>query len=511
MRVDRSLRLDERSDERSDEFGKSDTFGKIDFNVSQIGFGGYRIYEKSKEHGDALEYALVNGFNLIDTSSNYTGGGSERLIGNILKQMIQDGEINREDFLLISKGGYVQGENLTLAREHETQGHPFPEMVKYMEGCWHCINPDFLENQLQRTLNNLQTDNLDVYLLHNPEYFLTHIKNRRLMDLGAARKEYERRIGQAFCWLEEKIKTGKIKAYGISSNTFINPADDFEFTSLERVLEIAEAITSNHNFNVIQFPLNLFEPGACLEKNQACGTKTLLDFALEKNIATLINRPLNAIVGNRMIRLADFDDIHHQTIMENFSRLEKKSMELGSRFKTDFKIKWPEGSDLTHIDRLFSIPQYLSSALIKIQSWEQWDYEKEYRIMPQIYDAVNYLENIMPVDAEWQDWVVEFSQSLFQLLEIAATHFKTSKHAFAATFCQRLDELDPDLKTSASLSSKALRILRSIPGVDSILLGMRKRDYVDDALETLKGPPIRNAVSILSSISQEELIRQWEK
>ena len=489
---------------------KSDTFGRINFNVSQIGFGGYRVYEKSKEHAEALEYALLNGFNLIDTSSNYTGGESERLIGNSLKQMFQQGKINREDVLIISKGGYVQGENLTLAREHEAQGHAFPEMVKYMEGCWHCINPDFLEDQLQRTLNNLQMDNLDIYLLHNPEYFLTDIKKRRLMDPVTARKEYERRIEQAFCWLEEKIKAGKIKAYGISANTFISPADDFEFTSLERVLEIAESITPSHNFKVIQFPLNLFEPGACLEKNQACGTKTLLDFALEKNIATLINRPLNAFVGNGMIRMADFDDIHHQIIMENFSRLQTKSMGLESRFKTDFKIKWPEGRDLSPANRLFSIPYYLSSALIEIHGWEQWDYEKEYRIMPQIYQDVNYLENIMPADAEWQEWVVEFSQSLFKLLEIATTHFKTSKHAFAEMFCQRLDELDPALKSSASLSRKALRILRSIPGVDCILLGMRKKDYVNDAMETLKEPPIQDAVSILSSVSQEELIRQWK-
>jgi len=507
MAVERSLKLNTFG--KSNTSGKSNTFGKINFNASQIGFGGYRVYEKSKEHADALEYALLNGVNIIDTSSNYTGGKSERLIGNTLKQMLQEGEINREDVLIISKGGYVQGENMAIARKHEAQGHAFPEMVKYMEGCWHCINPDFLENQLQRTLNNLQMESLDIYLLHNPEYFLTHTKQKHLMDPVSACKEYERRIGQAFCWLEEKVKTGKIKAYGISANTFISPADDFEFTSLERVLEIAEAIRPDHNFKVIQFPLNLFEPGACLEKNQACGTKTLLEFALEKNIATLINRPLNAIVNNKMIRLADFDDINHKLLMEDFSRLQKKTMGMENQFKTDFKNKWPNKNDFSQSSRLFSIPYYLSSAFIEIHGWEQWDYEKEYRIMPQIYEDVNYLENIMTTDVEWQDWVTEFSQSIIKLLEIATTQFKTSKHAFAEMFCQRLNELDPALKSSASLSQKTLRILESIPGVNTILLGMRKREYVDDALKTFKEPPIQDAVSILSSISQEELIQQW--
>jgi len=487
-------------------------FGKIDFNVSQIGFGGYRILPQSKEHKDALCYAIRKGFNLIDTSSNYTGGESERLIGNTLKSMIGNGEISREAVLIVSKAGYVQGENMATAKKREAQGQPFPEMVKYMDGCWHCIHPDFLENQLQRTLGRLQIDNLDIYLLHNPEYFLSHIKQKGLMDLTTARDEYERRIFNAFKWLEKKVKEGKVKAYGISANTFVKPCEDFEFTSLEKVVKIAESITPDHNFKVIQFPLNLFETGACLEKNQSGSTKTLIEFAVEKNIATMVNRPLNAIAENTMVRLASFDEIDpSKIIIENFSMQQKKVMECESRFQTDFKSKWPKELSLIPLNRLFSIPYYLSSALIEIHGWEQWDYEKEYRIMPQLYDDLNYLNNIMQHAAHWKKWVLEFSHSLLKLLDITTASFKTSKSTFSEMFSKRLDTLDSALKSSASLSQKSLRILSSIPGINCVLLGMRKKDYVDDALAALKEPTLQNAAQILSSISKNQLIKQWKQ
>ena len=52
--------------------------------MSKIGFGGYRISISSNEHYDALKKALESGVTLIDTSSNYTDGDSERLIGKLL-------------------------------------------------------------------------------------------------------------------------------------------------------------------------------------------------------------------------------------------------------------------------------------------------------------------------------------------------------------------------------------------------------------------------------------------
>ncbi len=277
--------------------------GATGFQVSQAGFGCYRVDVSIHAHEKALEKALLSGINVIDTSSNYSDGGSEALVGYTVEMLGKSEKVLRDSLVVVSKVGYLQGENYELSQKRKREGKPFPDLVLYGEGLEHCIHPEFIEDQLTRSLNRLQMQTVDVYLLHNPEYYLSWASHAGV-SVDEARKEYDRRVGLAFQHLESEVKRGRIQWYGISSNTFPHPKNDFEFTSLETVWKIAESISSNHHFRVIQFPMNLFEAGAATEKNQSNG-KTLLQFAREKRLGVLINRPLNAIAGRGLIRLAD--------------------------------------------------------------------------------------------------------------------------------------------------------------------------------------------------------------
>ena len=58
--------------------------GKTGLIVSALGFGAYRVDGRTPEHREALRMALGGGCNLIDTSTNYTDGASESLIGEVL-------------------------------------------------------------------------------------------------------------------------------------------------------------------------------------------------------------------------------------------------------------------------------------------------------------------------------------------------------------------------------------------------------------------------------------------
>jgi len=137
--------------------------GRTGLVNSSLGFGSYRIDDRTPEHASALDKALLSGVNLIDTSTNYTDGSSESCIGNVLARQ------QREELIVVSKVGYVQEQALATARTREQRGSAFPEMVKYTEGCWHCIHPEFLADQLGRSLGRLRVEKVDVYLLHNPE------------------------------------------------------------------------------------------------------------------------------------------------------------------------------------------------------------------------------------------------------------------------------------------------------------------------------------------------------
>ena len=134
-----------------------------DLTVSKVGYGSYRVDQQVEEHIDSLEDSIRSGCNVIDTSSNYTNGASENLIGNVLTKMINQGEIERDEIILISKTGYIQGDNLSQAIKREKTDQPWPEIVKYTDGCWHCIHPDFLIDQWERSANRLQVETIDVY------------------------------------------------------------------------------------------------------------------------------------------------------------------------------------------------------------------------------------------------------------------------------------------------------------------------------------------------------------
>jgi aryl-alcohol dehydrogenase-like predicted oxidoreductase len=253
--------------------------------VAKVGFGAYRISIKSKNHEQALRHALDLGCAVIDTSANYTNGESELLIGKVLKDVVTRP-------LLISKVGYIQGANLVIVEDNPALQK---EMVYLDDNLKHSIHPNFIADQLERSLQRLGVNSIDVYLLHNPEYYLKSDK--------ATKEEYYRRLKQAFLFLEEKVKEGKIKSYGISSNTFVLPREDLESTDLELVYAQLSDIPEHH-FRYIQFPLNLMELGA-LER-QFDGLH-LIERAKELGFKTIINRPLNAFTQNGLMRLANYE------------------------------------------------------------------------------------------------------------------------------------------------------------------------------------------------------------
>jgi methylglyoxal reductase len=87
-----------------------------------------------------LETAWRCGARLYDTADVYGHGGSERLLGRLVAQ------VPRHEIVLASKVGYFAG----------TAEHGF--------------EPRHMRRQLEQSLDNLQTDHLDIYALHHPNF-----------------------------------------------------------------------------------------------------------------------------------------------------------------------------------------------------------------------------------------------------------------------------------------------------------------------------------------------------
>lgn len=465
------------------------TLGKTGLRASRLGFGCYRLDAVTLAHEEALRYALNNGVNLIDTSTNYGGGESEQLVGRVLHELFVDKKIRREELVVVSKAGYVQGQNLKLAQEREQSGAPFPEMVKYMQGCWHCLHPDFLEDQLERSLARLQLASLDVLLLHNPEYFLSHAKKQHV-PLQEARAEYYHRLAVAFEFLERKVEEGKLAWYGISSNTFPRPNSDPEFTSLEEVWNIAERLIPSHHFAVIQFPMNLFESGAVFEKNQNNATQTLLQFAREKGLVTLANRPLNAMTGREMMRLADFETMALPRAEKIYPMQLALLADLEDEFVDEVAPHFKLHTRLQNLEEIFNWSEQLENGLQLFRDWAHWDHVKQYTVVPHCERALHFLRKLTENDETWVEWENRYREELNRVLQLLSQVHSRDAAEKSRELNLRLQQEAPELAITSELSQKALRVLLNTPGLDAVLLGMRRLGYVEDGLQALAAGPI---------------------
>jgi hypothetical protein len=444
--------------------------------ASQIGIGTYRMNLHEPDHVAALVHALSSGINVIDTATTYSDGNAEELIGQVIAQMANDGYA-REHFIIVSKAGYIQGRNMSRALKREHQGHAFPHVVKVEDGLWHCIHPEFLQDQLDRSLRHLRTSCIDAYLLHNPEYFL-QVASRDGIPLDEARAEFDYRIELAFHYLENEARARRIRWYGVSSNAFGLPTHDEQFVSLERLWEIARQVGGdNHHFRVVQAPLNLLEPSIATEPNN--NGQTFLECAASHGLVVMVNRVLNAVVQNSLVRLA----VHAASSEPAASPSDiaarlAEAMQLEDRFANELLAHLPYEEESKELLKDYLSPAtQLATLWDRFDSLEQWhDAETQY-FAPRIREATEAILR-HPTD-ELRQWVEQYratTEHLFGMLTRYYAHRalprlelieRRTKKALGAPF------------DAMSITELALNVPRATVGVTCTLIGARRRSYVD--------------------------------
>ena len=493
--------------------------GKTGLKVSRIGFGGYRVDDTTAEHRQALQRSLESGINLIDTSTNYTEGHSERLIGEVLGGLISDGSLSRDEAVVVSKIGYVQGSDLIVAKEREASGNEFLEMVRVSEDCWHCIHPKWLEAQIEKSLERLGLQRLDVCLLHNPEYFLSVAEREAQAEVadgrkagksvGQRRKEFYGRMAAAFACLERLVAAGKIGCYGVSSNALVAPIDDPARTDLMSMLTAAErGVGPKHHFRVIELPLNLLEGAAALERTEI-PTVTPLELAKQLDVAVLTNRPLNSLVKGTLLRLADPpESVPVSGDAESLDEAFEEVRELEAEFRRDLAIhlRSADGSTADPAS-LFNWGDQLASIPGRITSYEEWKGVERHALGPQIRHIVKVLNQAIQgaLQTEWEGWRDRYLPALDALAaaieEVAAEASIQRSRALTGA----IDPLIPESRRAEPLCRKALWTPLSTPGVTTVLLGMREPEYVDDAVAVLGLEPLEKPLSIYKEASAADL------
>ena len=168
--------------------------GKTDIKISEIGFGAWAIaldwWGKKIEEDEAkrmLKKAYDVGINFFETGDLYGKGKSEKLIGEVFKDM-------RDEIVISTKYGYdFSGV--------EQIGHK--ELPQNFE-------EDFTRMALRNSLERLQTDHLDMYGLHNPK--LKNIRDDSIFNVldsliaDETIKTYQVALGPAIGWTQEGLE-----------------------------------------------------------------------------------------------------------------------------------------------------------------------------------------------------------------------------------------------------------------------------------------------------------------
>jgi aryl-alcohol dehydrogenase-like predicted oxidoreductase len=461
-------------------------FGTTQWRVSPAGFGCYRVSTGIASHFDAMSKALSSGINIIDTSTNYADGGSEELVGQVLGKLISESRISRDQMVVVSKVGYLQGRNYDLSQERKSQGKPFAELVPYAKGLEHCIHPEFLADQLERSLERLRLETIDVFLLHNPEYYLDWSAKQGI-HLEQARAAFYERVGRAFEFLEQEVSRGRIQSYGISSNTFPSAADDAEFVSLAQVWELARTISPDHHFKVIQLPMNLFEPGAVLESNQPEGW-SVLQFASMKRLGVMINRPLNAFSGNRLVRLAEVSAVgrcRDDDIIQAIGALNTSEKTLWRKILPAMQLPGPL---YQRIKDQAAIGDHLKHYWRNFGSYDRWRQFKDGILLPRLQGVFDYLQHHAGHMETVSGWLNAHRRHLETAVRAVESLYVAEAAREVADIKRKVSAADPDWAAKGSLSQLALRALRTTQGVNTVLVGMRQSGYVEDILKELQRP-----------------------
>jgi myo-inositol catabolism protein IolS len=174
-------------------------FGRTGLEVSAVGFGcqeiggGYGSIEES-EFAQAVDRALDLGINCFDTAEAYGFGASEQALGRALGN-------RRDEAIVVTKFGTG-----------------YPDAPNFRDS-----SRDRVRSSIDKSLKNLGTDHVDVYLVHWPDRSTPFEETMQALD--------------------DIVRDGKARFVGLSN-----------FTRDE-----IEACMATRRVDVVQYGLNMFD------------------------------------------------------------------------------------------------------------------------------------------------------------------------------------------------------------------------------------------------------------
>lgn len=260
--------------------------------------------------------------------------------------------------------------------------------------------------------------------------------------------------------LLNELRRGPAKytlSLGVSSVRFTYEKEDPEFLSLEGLLASEEEFTS------IEFPLNLYESGAFQFANQAFQEKTipLLEAAIAYGLKTYTRRPFDALTDVQLLRLVSYPD-HHRLDLEQAVKNTLEAALLAEKILLESPHpKWAH--------RLHSQLQFVTDP-------EQWKEIMRRRVLPEL-ETIRAEGNRV---SHYLDCMGALLLSIQLWCEKRAAERNERIRSRIATSSPAIQGV------SRNLAELALAVYRSMPGLTTVLIGMRSEEYVNSVMKAFR-------------------------
>ena len=233
------------------------SLGKSDIKVSTIGLGTMTWGEQNseKEAFEQMDYAQDAGVNFFDTAelypvppSNKTRGETSRIIGRWIKN-----KKNRNKIIIADKIVGRSGMNWFRKNLEQTR-----------------LNKSQIIFALDRSLKDLDTDYIDLYQLHWPDRPINVFSG---LEYEHKETQETNTILEVIETLEDSIKKGKIRSFGISNET---PWGTSEYIKYSETKNLSRPVSIQNPYNLLN---RSFEVG-------------LSEISIRENVGLLAYSPL---------------------------------------------------------------------------------------------------------------------------------------------------------------------------------------------------------------------------
>jgi len=456
-----------------------------DLSLCRLGLGSYRVGLDDEAHARALELALKQGVNVIDTSPSFALGDAQRLIGDVTRRLIATGDVHRQGLFFINKLGLAVGQDAELLEARRLSGAPplatvalhtdaarAEDAVSFKHGAF-SLDPDFLSAQIGASLERLGLVQLELCLLNSPEH---------LLAAGYDQARLKTALMGAFARLDQEVENGRIRGYGVMSNTLTtrgatdhNPRSAL---SLDDVMEWATEQNPKHRLCAVEMPANLVETSAYAAHDQAVFRQ-----AKRHGLLTIACRPLSAIVDGALLRLVPPPAATDGARADQLGAAKYKVAALEAEFETTWAVQL-RLSGRAGKAPVLPLSSGLATTLEALSTRQQFDHAEATLVTPRLRALLAQLDRafvgqdgFLTFKGKYIQAVAGYlaclrevcSQKNRHMLEQLASHHLSTRAADTAQHERFLRQSWPE---------RAVGVLLDVDCIDIVLLGMRSEQHV---------------------------------